>query len=111
MSQKISVTVKNNGVSAFSNPSANVFFDGKLVETKASPILPPYAGYSFDIFIPLSFLGTKTPHQISIQAQDANVDIQTSKNEVIISNLALIFTVAILIMAFILLKFRAHEKI
>ena len=111
MSQKISVTVKNNGVSAFSNPSANVFFDGKLVETKASPILPPYAGYSFDIFIPFSFLGTKTPHQISIQAQDANVDIQTSKNEVIISNLALIFTVAILIMAFILLKFRAHEKI
>ena len=106
-SQKIKVTIKNNGSSSAYNLTPSVYFDEKQVissDIKEIPILPSYGNTSFEVKVPFSFLGSKTPHLITVSAGDEKVTIQSAKVQVIIYNLASIFLVVLILTLLILIR-------
>lgn len=103
-SQKIDVSIQNSGVAAAYDLTPQVIFDGKIVDTKTVPELPPYAKYEFTVKVPFSFLGKSTPNIVRITAGGESLEIQSAKTEVIIYNLASIFVISLIFTVGILIK-------
>ncbi len=108
--QKVSVVVKNTGAAAFYNLDVLVSFDGSPQETKKIEVLPPFASFSFDILVPFSFMGRKTPQSVTVSASDAKASFTTAKKEVVIYNLAAILTGALIILVLVLIKLKKDDK-
>lgn len=103
-SQKVLLKVRNDGTQSGYNSNIKIYFDDILNNEVSVGTIPPFAVREIKIAIPFSFLGTNTPKEIRVAGGDENLIIPTSKSEVIISNLVLLFLVFALITLFILKK-------
>ncbi|MEJ2347717.1 MAG: transglutaminase-like domain-containing protein [Patescibacteria group bacterium] len=103
---KILVTINNPGPTALYNLMPATYFDGVLAETANVSALPPFASVEFNSYIPFSFLGTKTPENVTITANGSEVKIPGNKTQVIIYNLLALFLVLSILTVFILFRLR-----
>jgi len=103
-STRLSITIKNPGPSALYNLNPKVYFDGKLVETGFSEVIPPFGDYEMQAVIPFSFIGAKTPDQVKVEVQDEEVIVAGFKNQVIIYNLIILSFVLLGVSLVILAK-------
>lgn len=104
LSQKFVVQVKNPGPSSINNLAVGVYFDQKEQQTIKVPILTPFSNYEFEIAVPFSFLGSTTPHNVSVKAGSAVVEVATAKNLVIIYSLVLFSVFLIALIIFLLIR-------
>ena len=106
LAQKFAVQVRNPGPSSLDNLNVSVLFDQKTQETIKIPNLIPFSNYEFEIAVPFSFLGSSTPHNVTVKAAGSKVEVATAKNLVIIYSLVLfsIFLIALLIFLIIRTK-------
>jgi hypothetical protein len=68
--------------------------------------LPPFASVEFTSYIPFSFLGTKTPENVTISVNGTEVKIPGNKAQVIIYNLLVLFLVFSIVTVFVLFRLR-----
>ncbi len=106
MDSVFTVTVNNPGPSALYGVYPTVYFDGKENSRDFIEILTPYSNYKFDIKVPFSILGNKTPDEVSVSVSGSEVKISTNKSQVIINSLLVILLVCGVIMFAVLLKLR-----
>ena len=103
--QNILINVKNEGVQSEYNVVLKTTFDN---DVKAEDInigtIPPFAQREFTIAIPYSLFAAKTPKNVSVVYKDENIVIPTSKNEVIILNLAIILLTLSVVTFLVLVK-------
>ncbi len=104
VSQKMHIKLENIGTTADYNLISKVFFDFKEANSENISVITPYAKSEYDIKIPFSFLGRKTPHIIKIEAGGESLEIKGAKTEVIIYNLASIFLITLIFTLGILIK-------
>lgn len=89
----LNINLENPKGMAIYNLNPEVYFDGKLTDSIIIESLPPYSDYHYQIKIPFSFLGSKTPSKVTISALDQTQDVLSPKSQVIIYNLLTIFAV------------------
>ncbi len=107
ISNRLDVEVNNHGSVAIYDTKLNIFFDGVKKETNTElGVLMPFQTYSSYVEIPFSFLGTKTPNQVTISLDNEEITVLTNKNQVVIYNLLFIFIVSILILVTILFRLK-----
>lgn len=102
--QKFVVQVKNPGPSAENNLEVGVYFDQTLQQSIKLPTLIPFSSYEFEIAVPFSFLGSTTPHNVTVKAGGASVEVATAKNLVIIYSLGLFCLFLIALLVFLLIR-------
>lgn len=87
MTTKILVNIENTSPSAFYEVRPKVLFDGQVAQETYIETLPPFGKYEMQVFVPFSLFGTKIPNEIKIVANNTEVIIPTSKNQIVILNL------------------------
>lgn len=109
VSNKLDISVINNGPIAVYNLIPQVMFDDRVVDSTASreiPILLPYQTYKSSVDIPFSFLAAKTPDNVKISANDAEIVVSSNKKQVIVYNLLFIFILFTAIVAVIFINLK-----
>lgn len=104
LAQKFMVQVNNPGPGALNNLDVGVYFDQNLQQSIKLPILIPFSSYEFEIAVPFSFLGSATPHNVTIKAGSSFVEVATAKNLVIIYSLGLFSIFLIALLVFLLIR-------
>jgi len=104
LSQKVHIKINNLGPVAYYNFQSNILFDEQINSTKNIEVLVPFSSYDYDIVIPQSILGTKTPSKITVTAGTSSLEILTSKKEMIIFDLCIIFFAFVILLLCILFK-------
>lgn len=97
--------ITNSGQSALYDQKALVYFDNKLVKEEKITTLLPFNSYEFYLDIPFSFLAQKTPAKISVQFVNTTKEIKGVKDQVLLSNILIIFILAIILVSFIIFSF------
>lgn len=100
----LTIDVSNPGPSALYDMPLQVFFDDSLTETFNLESLPPYSSESFTVKIPFSFLGTKTPEEVTMIAADSRLTVPTKKSQIIIYSLIGFFLLLIFIILIVFAK-------
>lgn len=104
---KIDLTISNNGPVAIYNTSPKIYFDNIEVNKNINiGVLLPFQNATTSIDVPFSFLGTKTPNEVKIVANENEISVPSNKKQVLIYNLLFIFIVAILILLTILVRLK-----
>ena len=103
------VKLKNVGTSALYNQKIEVYFDNVKYKDFEVPVLPPYAYYEIPIEIPYTFLGRKTPNEVTIVTANQRKVITTKKSIIIISNLVVVLFCIFSIVLIIYLKLRQKK--
>ncbi len=106
LAQRFAVQVRNPGPSSLNNLDIQVLFDQKEQQIMNVKTLIPFSNYEFEVAVPFSFLGSTTPHNISVKVGSSRVEVPTAKNLVIIYSLVLfsVFLIALLIFLIIRTK-------
>lgn len=104
--QKFLITVKNPGPTSQNDVDVNIFFDNKKQQTFNVETLIPFTAQEYIVSVPFSFLGSSTPHDISVSVLGVVVKAPTAKNLVVIYSLIIFsfFLVALIIFLLIRLK-------
>ncbi len=107
VSNRLNITVQNLGQSAVYEVKPKVYFDKAEIEHDSYiEALLPFQNYKYVVDIPFSFLGTKTPDNVTVIVNDSEITIPTNKKQVLIYNLLFIFTVSIIILISITLRLK-----
>ena len=104
--KKISVQVKNPGPVALYNVSSQVYYDQDLALKEEIDILPPYATYEYDTFMPYGILGNKAPEKVTVVTLGQKVEFPTNKSQIVIYNLAILFIILIIILSLVILRLK-----
>jgi len=115
ISNKLDLTISNNGPIAVYNLKPKIFFDNKEIELNNElEVLLPFQKYNSSLDIPFSFLASKTPDIIRITVNEQEINVKTDKKQVVIYNLIIIFVIAIIVLItilFRLIKWKFPKKI
>lgn len=107
ISNKLDLTISNNGPIAVYNLKPKIFFDNKEIESSNEiQVLLPFQKYNSVLDIPFSFLATKTPDVIRIVVNEQEISVNTNKKQVVIYNLIAIFVIAIIVLLIILFRLK-----
>lgn len=107
ISNKIDLTILNNGPVAVYNIKPKIYFDEVEIENKNEmEVLLPFQKYQSTLDVPFSFLGTNTPDLVRIVVNEEEITIPTNKKQVLIYNLIFIFVVAFLILLTIIIRLK-----
>lgn len=114
ISNKLDLTISNNGPIAIYNLKPKIFFDNIEIESNKQSltslneinVLLPFQKYDTSLDIPFSFLAAKTPDVIKIIVNDQEISVQTNKKQVVIYNLIAIFVIAIIVLLIILFRLK-----
>lgn len=104
--KRIRVSIKNPGPAALYNTTSEVFFDGSLAQKTEIDILPPYATYEYETFMPYGLLGSKTPEKVIIVTAGQKVEVPTNKGRIVIYNLALVLIILMAVSTIIILRLK-----
>ncbi len=106
--QKFVVTLTNPGPSALYDLPISVEFDGDLKSEQSIKVLPPLASYTFEVRVPFSFLGSSTPHTLTVGAGETNATVVTAKNQIIVYSLLIFCILVISLIILLLLKLKRN---
>lgn len=109
VSNKLDISIINNGPIAVYNLVPQIMFDSNRIynnATKEIPVLLPYQVYKNSIDIPFSFLAAKTPDNVKVTINDAEIIVSSNKRQVIVYNLLFIFILFTAILAVIFLNLK-----
>lgn len=101
---RLKVKIKNTGSVAFYNLTPLVSFDNQIHQTESIEVLPPFGAYDFEVKVPFSFLGTKTPETILVSVLNHEVSVPSPKSWVIIYSLLISFLALVIIVLIVLAR-------
>ncbi|OGM15478.1 hypothetical protein A2V56_03835 [Candidatus Woesebacteria bacterium RBG_19FT_COMBO_42_9] len=104
--KKVKVSIKNPGPVALYNTNSEVIFDQSLAQKNEIDILPPYATYEFEAFIPFGILGSKAPEKVVILTLGQRVELPTNKGQVVLYNLALLLIILMALLTIFILRLK-----
>lgn len=104
MNVEYKITILNEGPATIYNLTPIIYFDGKISDEKYFEIIPPFGEVSFDVKIPQSVLGRKTPSKANISALNEIHNIKTYKNKIITDSLILVLFIITILVVILLLK-------
>ena len=103
-SKNVKVTISNPGPTAVYDLIPQIIFDGKVVSSNYTPILPPFAKFETSFKIPYGILAKKAPSKVIINAYRSELSIPTNKNQSIISQILSLSFVLIIIILIVYLR-------
>jgi transglutaminase-like putative cysteine protease len=106
----ISLELTNLGPIAIYNTVPKVFFNGTETALPAISFMAPLTTKEFEVEIPFSFLGVKTPEKVNVSVLGENISIPSFKKSVIISSLIALFVI-LAILTFLSLVYLKRGKI
>lgn len=107
ISNRLNFEIENNGPIAMYGIYPNIFFDNKITDYNLNiQTLLPFQKYQSFIDVPFSFLGTKTPNNIKITANDSEIVIPTNQNQVVVYNLLFLSLISIIVLVTIMFKLK-----
>jgi len=98
------ISVKNTGNAALYMVNPQIMYNAEVVETKQQSLIPPFGSYTFTINVPKGLLGTKSPEQVAVVANDKIVVIPNNKQKAIVLQLTAISLMLIGIITLALYK-------
>ena len=93
----ITVNAQNKGPIALYNLIPEVYFDENKSSLSEISFLAPFNSKEFDVEIPYSFLGVKTPEKITVKLEGETVSIPSFKKSIIVSSLVTLFVILVII--------------
>lgn len=107
LSNRINLKIANPGPVAMYFLKPTIYFDKQKTDNDIYlETLLPFQTYTSSFSVPFSFLGTRTPENVTVNVQDETVTIPTNKNQVVIYNLIFIFVSSILILLTFLFRLK-----
>jgi hypothetical protein len=88
---KLNVGIQNTGLTAIYNKDSVVYFDNRKTESKNFDYILPYTERSFEVDIPFSFFGLKTPQAIAVSFAGVTTALPGTKSIIVITNLIAVF--------------------
>ena len=105
----VQVSVYNPGPKAEYNLQPKIYFDGKLTSQNENiDYLLPFSTHTFNINIPVSFLGISTPDKVSVTVKNESIEIPSYKTLAIINSLTVLLIIFLVLTVVFILVFKRH---
>jgi hypothetical protein len=104
ISHRLNIKITNSGPSALYDQPVIVYFDNNKFDSKTIDRLLPFDQYGYSLDIPFSFFGRNSPSSIMVSFDDEQTTLPGVKNDILLSNLIIVFLLGFLIFLLTLIK-------
>lgn len=105
MTSKYLFKIENPGPAALYSLNPVIYFDNNLKDKSLIEVLPPYSNDELEVTVPFSLLGKNTPNIIKVTLMDAQIEVPTNKNLIIIYSMVGIFVLFLAIITLVVKKY------